>query len=145
MGNFKQIKGTYKDDNGVIFIDSYKTLDDNEEGKTIGYFVNGEVYWKGNDNYEDDAGVMAIVAMLKSNYKNEDTSVEEAKQTLIDDGYYIGSLWHLEDVKSKFECTDDEAFDILSQCVDNEWIIEQINVSISDAGDYEGLTHKEEE
>ncbi len=81
-----------------------------------------------------------------SNFKKDKSaSVEEAKQTLTDDGYYIGSLWHLEDVKTKFECTDDEAFDILSQCVDNEWIIEQINVSIDDAGEYEGLTRKEEE
>lgn len=124
---FKDIKTDYIDDNGVLFIDGYKTEDDNEEGTGIGYFINGEIYWR-DAEYQFDPYVKDVIKYLKDNF--EDKSVEEAKQTLTNDGYYIGSLWHLEDVKSKFECTDDEAFDILSQCVDNEWIIEQINVEL---------------
>ena len=40
-------------------------------------------------------------------------SVEEAKASLTENGFYTGNLWCVEDVQAKFECTDEEALDVL--------------------------------
>ena len=40
--------------------------------------------------------------------------IETFKSGLEAEGYYCGNLWHVDDVKSKFNCTDDEAYEALS-------------------------------
>lgn len=65
---FLEIRTDYMDDKGVIHIDGYKTLDDNEEGVGIGYFIHGEVYWR-DPEYQFDPLVKAIVKELKENQK----------------------------------------------------------------------------
>jgi len=65
---FLEIRTDYMDDKGVIHIDGYKTLDDNEEGTGIGYFIHGEVYWR-DPEYQFDPLVKAIVKELKENQK----------------------------------------------------------------------------
>lgn len=62
-------------------------------------------------------------------------NVEEAKQVLEDNGYYVGNLWHIEDVKVYGDVSDDDAYNILDSALTNEWIMEQINVTISDLYD----------
>jgi len=59
-------------------------------------------------------------------------NVEEAKKVLEDNGYYVGNLWHIEDVKRHGDISDDDAYDILESALTNEWIVEQINVTIAD-------------
>jgi hypothetical protein len=66
-------------------------------------------------------------------------NVEEAKAVLKANGYFVDNLWHVEDVKSKFNCTDDEAQYILEQSLTNEATMEQIWFSIREFGEMEKL------
>jgi hypothetical protein len=66
-------------------------------------------------------------------------NVEEAKAFLKSQGFFTDNLWHVDDVKSKFNCDDDEAQYILEQSLTNEATMEQIWFSIREFGEIEGL------
>jgi hypothetical protein len=66
-------------------------------------------------------------------------NVEEAKAVLKANGYFVDNLWHVEDVKSKFNCTDEEAQYVLEQSLTNEATMEQIFYAIGDACDCENI------
>ena len=68
MDKFNEVKTNYVDDNGVTHIDGWKTEDDNEDGVTIGYFLNGEVYWT-NPDYQFDEMVKEAVNELVQRHK----------------------------------------------------------------------------
>ena len=70
-----------------------------------------------------------------SNFK----TVEEAKAFLTEQGYYTGNLWCVEDVQSRYECTEEEAQDVLDGALNNEATMEQIWFSINEFGEMEGL------
>ena len=59
-------------------------------------------------------------------------SIEEAKELLRQNGFYVDKLWHVEDVKSKSDVNDDDAYRILDDALTNDWIMEQINVTIGE-------------
>ena len=81
--------------------------------------------------YEDD-----ILVTLK---ETEELTIEKAKQFLKDNGYYVDTLWHIDDVKAVFDCDDhdaDEVLDlILSDCT-------QTNEAILWVGLEQGLKEK---
>jgi hypothetical protein len=63
--------------------------------------------------------------------------IEQAKKTLRDAGYFIDNLWHIEDVKYRFdECDDETAHTILESALTNastmEHIFECIDIIIDD-------------
>jgi len=66
-------------------------------------------------------------------------NVEQAKAFLKSQGFFTDNLWHVEDVKSKFNCTDEEAQIVLEQSLTNEATMEQIWFSIREFGEMEGL------
>lgn len=72
-------------------------------------------------------------------------TIEQAKEVLRKEGYYVGSLWNISDVQSKYECTDEEAMQVLEDAVDNEWIIGEIWDSIDSSADIHGLKEIEDE
>ena len=43
--------------------------------------------------------------------------IDEARQVLKDHGYYVSNLWHIDDVKGLFQCTDEEAYEILDDAL----------------------------
>ena len=51
---------------------------------------------------------------------------DNAKEVLKNLGYYVDNLWQVADVQSKFNCTDDEAQEVLDQALQNEATMEQI-------------------
>jgi hypothetical protein len=53
-------------------------------------------------------------------------TVEQAKQVLEANGYYVENLWSVKDVQTRFKCTDDEAQEILDQALSSESTMEQI-------------------
>jgi hypothetical protein len=65
--------------------------------------------------------------------------VEQAKQVLTDAGFYVGNLWSIQDIQGRFKCDDDTAQEILSDALTNEWIVEQIRVTITQACEHIGL------
>jgi hypothetical protein len=71
-------------------------------------------------------------------------SVEEAKAYLTENGYYTDNLWCVEDVQSKFECTEEEAQDVLDGALQNEATMEQIWFAINYHAEEQGLIKKEE-
>ena len=53
-------------------------------------------------------------------------NVEQAKQILKNNGYYIGNLWHVEDIKKNYICSERTAQNILNKSLTSEYIIEDI-------------------
>jgi hypothetical protein len=53
-------------------------------------------------------------------------TIESAKQLLKDYGYYVDNLWHIDDVKQKYNMSDDEAYDILNEAMQSSYIMENI-------------------
>lgn len=69
------------------------------------------------------------------------TKVEEAKELLRKEGYFIDNLWHVDDVKLRYNCTDNEqAQDILERALTNGATMEQIWFAIDMVANGEGLT-----
>jgi hypothetical protein len=70
---------------------------------------------------------------------------EQAKEVLRKEGYFVDNLWHIDDVKSKFIVFDNEdAQDILNDALTNEWIFEQIWLTIDDIATYKGYKKLED-
>lgn len=64
------------------------------------------------------------------------SKIEEAKATLRDAGYFVDNLWHVDDVKSRYEgCDDDDAQEVLDRALTNEATMEQIWFAIEYAID----------
>jgi|Laugrespbdmm15sn_2_1035079.scaffolds.fasta_scaffold84828_2 hypothetical protein len=71
-------------------------------------------------------------------------TVEQAKRVLEDAGYQVNNLWHIEDVKQNYNCTDEEAMEVLVEALDNEATIEQIFFAVNFHAEEQGLTKIEE-
>ena len=78
--------------------------------------------------------------LLKNLDDMEDEEINKALKLLEESGYYVNNLWHIDDVQSKFECDEDDAFEILDKVVGGEWAIEQINERIYRYGYDENFT-----
>tara|TARA_R110000850_G_C9883100_1_gene458156 strand:+ start:675 stop:1139 length:465 start_codon:yes stop_codon:yes gene_type:complete len=64
---------------------------------------------------------------------NSSKEIQQAKQLLKDNGFYIENLWHVDDAKygansedKYIECTNDEAYKVLSEAIQQESINECI-------------------
>jgi len=55
----------------------------------------------------------------------------EAKQLLRNEGYFVDNLWHVRDVQNNFECTDEQAQDVLYWSLTSPTTIEYINEHIN--------------
>lgn len=72
-------------------------------------------------------------------------SVEQAKEVLKANGYFVDNLWHVDDVKLRYNCDDDEvAQDILDRALTNDATMEQIWFAIDMVAQDEGLELKED-
>jgi hypothetical protein len=58
-------------------------------------------------------------------------TIAEAKQVLRNEGYFVDNLWHVSDVQNNFECTDEQAQDILYWSLTSPTTIEYINEHIN--------------
>tara|TARA_R100000655_G_scaffold4938_3_gene15468 strand:- start:3851 stop:4063 length:213 start_codon:yes stop_codon:yes gene_type:complete len=57
--------------------------------------------------------------------------MKEAKELLKSKGYYVGNLWSVDDVHSRYaECTDEVAQKILHKALTNEATMEQVWLAI---------------
>jgi len=71
--------------------------------------------------------------------------IEQAKATLKKHGYQTDNLWTIDDVKSKFNCTDEEAHNLMTKALTNEATMEQIWLSIDIIGEIDGYEPTEED
>ena len=67
-------------------------------------------------------------------------TIEQAKQVLKDNGYYVDNLWCVEDVLNNYNCTDDEAQEVLDGALQNHATMEQIWYAIDFHAEEIGLT-----
>ena len=58
--------------------------------------------------------------------KLKKVSSQDLKDELQSRGFFVENLWTTEDVKSRFNCTEDEAQEVLEQALTNESTMEQI-------------------
>ena len=58
--------------------------------------------------------------------KLKKVSSQDLKDELQSRGFFVDNLWTTEDVKSRFNCTEDEAQEVLEQALTNESTMEQI-------------------
>lgn len=65
--------------------------------------------------------------------------IEKAKQTLAKYGYYTKSLWITYDVQMNFECTDEQALQVLDKVFSNENTMETIFDNIKIVADIMNL------
>jgi len=72
------------------------------------------------------------------------SELDKAKQVLIDNGYYVGNLWNVEDVFLNYNCTDEEAQEILHKSINNHSTIEHIFECIDTQAKEIGLIRKYE-
>ena len=70
-------------------------------------------------------------------------TIQEAKDFLRSEGYFVDHLLHVTDVQDKFKCDDDEAQDVLYWTFD--CVLDTIQSKIYEIGNNECLEEKEEE
>jgi hypothetical protein len=72
-------------------------------------------------------------------------NIEKAKEVLREAGYFTDNLWHVDDVKLRFNVEDDgDAQEILETALTNDWIMEQIHYRISEAAEDNGFEKLED-
>jgi len=65
----------------------------------------------------------------------------KAKEVLRNAGYFVDNLWHVDDIKLRYNCDDDEqAQDILNTALTNDATMEQIWFAIDMTAQDDGLT-----
>ena len=96
---FGEIKTDYADDKGVIHLDAFKTADDNEEGTIVGFFINGEIYYR-DPELQFDPYVIEVVAELKKDYETTRKEKQEEIRLAISSVVYTG------DAKPRLTFTD---------------------------------------
>ena len=69
--------------------------------------------------------------------------IEEAKQVLAKNGYFVAIMFTVDDVQNNFDCTDEEAMKVLDKVFNNEYVTEQIFDSIKIIANSMNLKHKE--
>lgn len=65
--------------------------------------------------------------------------MEKERKKLKAKGYFTDNLWHINDVQDRFECTDEEAYNILGFAMQNIATYEQIFLAIEIAGEVQNL------
>jgi hypothetical protein len=68
----------------------------------------------------------------------------ELREELSRRGFYTSNLWHVEDVKVRFNADDDDAQEILDSALTNDATMEQIWLAIEMDADDNGFNRIEE-
>jgi hypothetical protein len=72
-------------------------------------------------------------------------TVEQAKEVLRQNGFFVDNLWHVDDVKLRYNCDDDEqAQEILNGALTNDATMEQIWFAIDMVAQDDNLELRED-
>ena len=58
--------------------------------------------------------------------KLKDINSNDLRDELASRGFYTNNLWHVDDIKQNYECSDEDAQEILDKTMQSEWITQQI-------------------
>ena len=64
--------------------------------------------------------------------KLKDIDSNDLRDELASRGFYTNNLWHVDDVKQNYECSDEDALEILDRVMQSEWIGQEIFASIDE-------------
>lgn len=70
-------------------------------------------------------------------------AIDNAKKLLKEHGYFVDNLWQTEDVTINWNCSEDEAQEVLSKAMQNEATYDQIWYAISDTASSMNLKHRD--
>lgn len=57
-------------------------------------------------------------------------AIDDAKKLLKEHGYFVDNLWQVEDVIGNWECTEEQAQEVLYKALTSESTIEQIHIAV---------------
>jgi hypothetical protein len=77
-------------------------------------------------NEINDIEVHNFVDLSPSKETMRAINIEQAKQLLKDNGYFVDNLWQTEDVKMNYQCTDEQAQRVLSRVLHYDAIYELV-------------------
>ena len=69
-------------------------------------------------------------------------TTKEAKEVLKNAGYFVDNLWHVNDVQANYDCTEEEAQEVLDGAFNNDATMEQIWFAISFHAEYNEFNRK---
>ena len=58
--------------------------------------------------------------------KLKDMNSNDLRDELASRGFYTNNLWHVDDVKQNYECSDEDAQEILDKTMQSEWVTREI-------------------
>lgn len=73
---------------------------------------------------------------------SREIAIANAKLVLKQAGYFVDNLWHVDDIKDRFECDDNTAQSILYDSLTSEYIVEKIFEQTFDYAKLEGIKEK---
>lgn len=79
------------------------------------------------EDYYIEIGSPLVYNMI---IESDALTVESAKQFLEDNGYYTQNLWQVSDVQADFNCTEEEAQNVLNDVLNSDRIKGEINETI---------------
>ena len=86
----------------------------------------------------------AISNATFGHYREEKEKIDKAMKTLREAGYYVDSIYHVDDVKDHYDCEDEIAQEIIGLAIDNDGTANQIWEAIRYMAENEyGLKPKE--
>jgi sialic acid synthase SpsE len=62
---------------------------------------------------------------------NKMEEIEKALELLRNNGYYTDVMWHIHDIKSRHDCDNETAYEILDEALNNEATFERIWFAIA--------------
>lgn len=68
--------------------------------------------------------------------------IDEAKALLKSVGYFTDNLWHIDDVKSLYKCTDEQAYEVLEDALNTDTSFESVWESVNMAAINSNLERK---
>ncbi len=76
---------------------------------------------------------------MKKEIDLKEVSSEDLRQELELRGTYTENLWHVDDVMKKYDCTSEEALNVLDSVMQSEWLMESIFEMIDEQAEAKGI------
>ena len=87
----------------------------------------------------NDIEVKDFIELSPSSEHQKQIRIFEAKKFLEKEGYFVDNLWSVQDVMLNYDCTEEEAQEVLSKALQNEATMEQIWFAIHFEAGYRNL------
>lgn len=103
-------------------------------------FIAESINNKEDYKYFDMYGNLFSIDEIDNSVNEKHRAIEQAKAFLKENGYFVDNLWCVDDVKLKYDCTDEQAQGVLYQSLTNEATMGQIQFSIDEFAGLENLS-----